>query len=117
MHGPAHADRTLELATSASDRAAVLGMHIGREKWPLHELNIANGFCRGNVYLPKTAPLPELVPARPDAPPREGGTSDSDLEVSEHETIVTAIQQPTNAHSPMLPMQQTLAPPLTETSA
>ncbi len=55
MHGPAHADRTLELATPASDRAAVLGahelgIHIGREKWPLHELNIANGFFRGNVY-------------------------------------------------------------------
>ncbi len=48
MHGPAHADRTLELATTASDGAAVfgsheLGMHIGGEKWLLtHELNIHN---------------------------------------------------------------------------
>jgi len=56
MHRASHADRALELATPASDRAAVLGpnklgMHIGGEEWPLHELNIANHISSGNVLV------------------------------------------------------------------
>jgi hypothetical protein len=57
VHGAAHADGALELATVAPDSASVLGarelgMDVASEKRALHdESSIANGSSWGNVFM------------------------------------------------------------------